>query len=480
MSVIKNTPIDKIKPNPWNPNRMDKETFESLKESIRHSNLLAENPILVREIKGGYEIVDGEERWSVAKELGYTTIPIKIETLDDFEAKRRTVILNKDRGTIDYFPLGKIFYELSRNGGGKLTQEEIGKQFGGYAQDRVSLIANVYARLKQFNIIAMANLSNRDKLRIAAVLNDGFREILFNARVRQEIEAKSLEKKAKLLNDLWEYIQTKTEDEKVIEKIIEEIKPNLLKADLSTLKNSVDVLIESLVEQNIILGDALVEMPKLGSEEFSCVIADPPYLVSTKGGDIGFKERKDMKRDLAEWDYADKQAFLDWCKQWIGEAYRVLNDRGSIYIFTSDRFISHLIDILQAVGFTPKTTVVWHKTNPEPMVRKRDYCSSTEYLVFAVKGETFTFNWKGQNEMHNFVELPICMGAERTIHPTQKPIALIKHLIEVSTNTKDRVLDPFAGSGTTAVACEQLKRHWTMIEKEKEYVDIIKRRVLKD
>lgn len=478
--ALKQVEIDKIKPNPWNPNRMDKETFESLKESIRHSNLLEENPILVRESGDGYEIVDGEERWSVAKKLGYKTIPIKIETLDDFEAKRRTVILNKDRGTIDYFPLGKIFYELSRNGGGNLIIKEIGLQFGGYAEPRVSEITSVYVRLKDMRNFDPTNFSNRTKIFIARVERNDFRQLLLDACKSEEFPLDSLPTKASLLNQIWAYIQSKTEDEQIIQQIIEEIKPNLLKASLSTLKNSVDVLIESLVERNIIHGDALVEMPKLDAEQFACVIADPPYLVSTRGGDITFKKRKDMKRDLAEWDYTDKREFLDWCKKWIVESHRVLNEKGTIYVFTSDRFISHIIDTLQEAGFTPKTTVVWHKPNPEPMVRKRDYCSSTEYIVFAVKGEDFTFNWKGQNEMHNFVELPICMGDERTVHPTQKPVTLIKHLIEVSTNTKDRVLDPFAGSGTTAVACEELKRHWTMIEIEKEYVDIIKRRVLKD
>lgn len=488
MAEMTLVPIGKLVPNKWNPNRMDGETFEGLKSSIEHANLLEKNPILVRPKDKGYEIVDGEQRWRAAKALGLKKVPVEIDEMDDVEAKQRTVILNKDRGAIDYFPLGKIFYELSSDGGGTLTQEKIGVLFGGYSQPVVSAIANVYARLKAFPIKSIGLLSNYDKRTIATVLCDKFREVLFNARIksietkgREGVKSLGIDKKASLLNDLWRYIQEKTEDEAVRGDLVETLmgdKSSLLAASFSKLKNDVDVAYEELVEKSIIHGDALVEMDKFEDGVFDCVITDPPYLVSTKEGEITFKERKDMKRDLAEWDYMERGEFLDWCKEWMEKSYRVLKDGGAIYIFTSDRFLSHFIELLEGVGFTAKTSIVWHKTNPEPQVRQREYVSSTEYIVFAVKGDGYTFNWLGQNEMHNLVENPICMGGERTVHPTQKPVAVVKKLLEVSTNTKDRVLDPFAGSGTTAVACNELKRSWTMIEKEKEYVDLIKRRVL--
>jgi site-specific DNA-methyltransferase (adenine-specific) len=66
---------------------------------------------------------------------------------------------------------------------------------------------------------------------------------------------------------------------------------------------------------------------------------------------------------------------------------------------------------------------------------------------------------------------------ERTIHPTQKPSKLISTLIEWITNPGDTVLDPFAGSGTTALACKELNRNYICIEKEKEYIDIIHKRL---
>jgi site-specific DNA-methyltransferase (adenine-specific) len=63
------------------------------------------------------------------------------------------------------------------------------------------------------------------------------------------------------------------------------------------------------------------------------------------------------------------------------------------------------------------------------------------------------------------------------VHPTQKPLFLIQKLIELVTNPGDLVLDPFAGSGTTALACKELGRNYICIEKEREYIDIIHQRL---
>ena len=67
--------------------------------------------------------------------------------------------------------------------------------------------------------------------------------------------------------------------------------------------------------------------------------------------------------------------------------------------------------------------------------------------------------------------------SEKRFHPTQKPIKLIKRLIEASSREGDTVLDPFGGSGSTAAACLQLNRYFTIIEKDEEYFDLIQRRV---
>ena len=78
--------------------------------------------------------------------------------------------------------------------------------------------------------------------------------------------------------------------------------------------------------------------------------------------------------------------------------------------------------------------------------------------------------------MHNFIESPICMGAERYKHETQKPLKVCRPYIEISSNPGDLILDPFMGSGTTAIAALELDRQFIGFEIEDRYCEIINTR----
>jgi site-specific DNA-methyltransferase (adenine-specific)/modification methylase len=127
-------------------------------------------------------------------------------------------------------------------------------------------------------------------------------------------------------------------------------------------------------------------------------------------------------------------------------------------------------------------TIIWHKTNPPPKIRKTGFLSSCEAILWSVKGFDedkipYVFNFKTQKEMHNFIETPICMGNERTKHPTQKPEKVIKHLLEIFSNPKDIILDSFAGSGTTTKVAFDLGRSSISIENNEQYFQIMKERL---
>lgn len=105
--------IDQIQPNPWNPNQMDSKTFEKEKKSITELGFLGS--VLVREhnVKGYYQILDGEHRWKALKELGYTKVTIEnIGEISDEEAKLLTVLINNLRGKDDVFKRAKILEAL--------------------------------------------------------------------------------------------------------------------------------------------------------------------------------------------------------------------------------------------------------------------------------------------------------------------------------------------------------------------------------
>ena len=120
-----------------------------------------------------------------------------------------------------------------------------------------------------------------------------------------------------------------------------------------------------------------------------------------------------------------------------------------------------------------RTIFTWHKTNPVPSFRKVNYLSSCEYAWIGSKGEIgWTFNFKQQKEMHNFFETPNKSSYGVTKHPTEKPLDMIEHLLEIHTNENDLVLDCFMGSGTTGVACKNLNRDFIGIELDEDYFKI--------
>ena len=134
------------------------------------------------------------------------------------------------------------------------------------------------------------------------------------------------------------------------------------------------------------------------------------------------------------------------------------------------------------MGFKHHATIIWHKTNPAPQIRKNGFLSSCEAILWATNGFdnqkiSYTFNFSKQNEMHNFIQTPICMGRERTAHPTQKPKKVIAHLMKIFTNEKDLILDCFAGSGTLAEVADEMNRSSISIENDQNYFDIMKLRL---
>lgn len=135
---------------------------------------------------------------------------------------------------------------------------------------------------------------------------------------------------------------------------------------------------------------------------------------------------------------------------------------GSAYIFCGTKQISPIIEMMED-NFSIRLGT-WRKTNPSPMNGNRMWLSGSEFCVVGRKsGATFNEHCKGAVWDHKI---------ERSkIHPTQKPVGLFERLISASTNPGDVVLDPFAGSGTTAIAAERTNRKWICIERDREYYE---------
>ena len=230
----------------------------------------------------------------------------------------------------------------------------------------------------------------------------------------------------------------------------------------------------SIVDFQLIMGDALDLIREVKPASIDLILTDPPYNLSPYStGNIKAPWRKEINNDLAEWD---KLAFNP--ADWEGEFRRILKPTGNIFAFTSYNMLGKWHEAFDPV-FDTFQFVVWHKTNPVPKIRRAGFLNSCE-LIVALWNKGHTWNFTNQKDMHNFIEAPICMGLERLknpLHPTQKPVKVLKQLIEWGSNPGDLVFDPFMGVGSTGAAALALRRRFLGFEINPDYFQAAQNRL---
>jgi DNA adenine methylase len=123
--------------------------------------------------------------------------------------------------------------------------------------------------------------------------------------------------------------------------------------------------------------------------------------------------------------------------------------------------------------------MIWHKTNPAPKIYKAGFLNSCE-MIFTCWNKKHTWNFISQAEMHNFIESTICMKPERLSspkHPAQKPVSILKKMIQIASNENDIIFDPFMGVGSTGVAALDLNRRFIGVELNEDYFKAAKKRI---
>ena len=221
----------------------------------------------------------------------------------------------------------------------------------------------------------------------------------------------------------------------------------------------------------LINGDCLEVLRKIDNESVSAIITDPPYNISK---DNNFKTMGRSGIDFGEWD---KDFDLT---SWIIEASLKIKKGGNIVIFNDWKNMSYITKALEENGFEVKDLIRWKKTNAMPRNRDRRFITDYEVAVWGVKkGGKWTFN-----RLSDTYEIPEIVGgltpkSEKIYggHPTQKPIYVMKWIVERLTNEGDVILDPFMGSCSTGIACLETSRKFIGIELDEQYHDIAVNRV---
>ena len=234
-------------------------------------------------------------------------------------------------------------------------------------------------------------------------------------------------------------------------------------------------------------GDSIEWMKTINDESIDMVFADPPYNIKK-----------------ADWDdFGSQERYIEWSMRWIEQASRILKPTGSLYVCGFSEILADLKHPSMRY-FSSCRWLVWFYRNKANLgkdwgrshesilhLRKKDFghinyddvripygkhtlkypdhpqADSSQY---GRKGSHWTPNPLGAKPK-DVVEIPTtCNGMnEKTPHPTQKPEELLRKLILASSSEGDLVLDPFSGSGTTAVVASQLLRQWLACDENPEY-----------
>lgn len=198
------------------------------------------------------------------------------------------------------------------------------------------------------------------------------------------------------------------------------------------------------------------------------IMTDVPYAIAYV--ENKFLGRKTPHIPIANDHLQSDEEFATFTRAWLDAARPCLAPKNAAYAFCSDKMIFAFRDGMVASGFRFGQLLHWIKT-----------AANIGRLDYAPQHETLLYFWHGSHEFMKSHDKSVIIHpkpAKNTLHPTCKPIPILRRLILNSSRIGDVVYDPFAGSGTTALAAEQTGRHSVSIELEERYCRTIIERLV--
>ncbi|BBB49314.1 DNA-methyltransferase [Pelolinea submarina] len=264
--------------------------------------------------------------------------------------------------------------------------------------------------------------------------------------------------------------------------------------------------------EQIIFAENLPVLQQIPSASIPLIYIDPPFntgrtqsrkrisTVSSENGDrVGFQGKRYETQVLGEKGYRDNfDDYLAFLEPRLREAYRILTANGSLYfhidfrevhyckilldeIFGRDSFINEIIWAYDYGARTRKRwppkhdNILWYAKDPKDYVFNYEDIERIPYMApglvgkeKAARGKLPTDTW-----WHTIVATN---SHEKTGYPTQKPLGILRRIIQASSNPGDTVLDFFAGSGTTAAVCLELGRHFIMVDNNPQALEVMAER----
>ena len=287
------------------------------------------------------------------------------------------------------------------------------------------------------------------------------------------------------------------------------------------------------------LGDSIQLLKEIPLCSIDHVVSDIPYGISYDDWDVLYnntnsallgsspaqenagKVFKSRGKPLNGWSEADKKIpieYYKWCKSWTDTLFNILKPASSVFIFAGRRYAHRAICAFEDSGFIFKDMIAWNKIKSahraqhisKVFERRGDFKNAQKWegwkvgnlrpifepiLCFmkpyqiggTIADNLLEYNLGAYNESivklysqspNNLISFG-SMKSDTGLHPAQKPLELMKYLIELVSKEGQVILDPFAGSGTTLLACKELNRNFIGIEKNEIFYNLAKTRINK-
>ena len=217
--------------------------------------------------------------------------------------------------------------------------------------------------------------------------------------------------------------------------------------------------------------DVLELMKTMSDESIDLIVTDPPYKVTARGnaGNSGGMMQDKLSMQGKIFKHNDIKP-----SEYIPEFYRLLKDGSHCYIMTNHVNLHEMLNVAKESGFHFIKSLVWNKGNK---IMGQYYMSQFEYILFFRKGRGKKINKCGTADILEIPNKKTKGEDGKNIHDTEKPVELMKVLIENSSNIDEVVFETFMGVGSTIMACIELDRKYIGCEIDEKYYNITKNRI---
>lgn len=219
--------------------------------------------------------------------------------------------------------------------------------------------------------------------------------------------------------------------------------------------------------------DCVKLMKKMKSELIDLIVTDPPYKTTKRGisekTTTGGLVRSELGKQGKIFKHNDIKP-----QEYIPELYRILKEGSHCYIMTNHVNLQEILNTATECGFHFIKSLIWDKGNK---IMGQCYMSQFEYILFFRKGKHKKINNCGTSDILSIPNKKTKDKNGKNLHDVEKPVDLMKILIENSSNKGDLVFDPFMGIGSTGIACVKSDRNFVGIEIDENYFNISKDRI---